>query len=151
MFVDNVLEIMQQSWGLKNITKMAMNDTLAATLNNIINAEKVGKSICIVRPVSKVTKTILNLMNDNKYIGSINVVEDGKGGYFEINLIGGINKCGAIKPRFSATISEFDKFEKRFLPAKDFGMIIISTSKGIMTLKEAREKNLGGKLLAYIY
>lgn len=130
---------------------MAMNDTLATALSNLLNAEKVGKSVCIVKPVSKITKATLDLMKDRNYIGSYTVVDDGKGGYIEVNLIGGINKCGAIKPRFSATVSEYDKFEKRFLPAKDFGLVIVSTSNGIMTIKEARQKNIGGKLLAYIY
>ena len=130
---------------------MAMNDTLAAALSNILNAEKVGKVTCVVKPVSKVTKAVLEIMKEKHYIGEYTIIEDGKGGYIEINLIGGINKCGAIKPRFSTTMSEYDKFEKRFLPSKDFGIIILSTSKGIMTQDQAKEKNLGGKLLAFIY
>ncbi len=49
------------------------------------------------------------------------------------------------------TTEEFEKFEKRFLPAKDFGFLILSTSKGIMTHLAAKEKSIGGKLLAYVY
>jgi len=45
----------------------------------------------------------------------------------------------------------YEKFEKRYLPAKDFGMIIVSTNQGIMTHIEAKEKGLGGRLLAYVY
>ncbi len=142
---------MQQSWGLKNTTKMAMNDTLANVLINLLNAEKVGKVTCVVKPISRITKAVLDIMKENHYIGEYTEIDDKKGGYINVNLIGGLNKCGVIKPRFSATNSEFIKFEKRFLPAKDFGIIIISTSKGIMTLAQAREKKIGGKLLAYIY
>ncbi|MBI5797560.1 30S ribosomal protein S8 [Candidatus Woesearchaeota archaeon] len=130
---------------------MAMNDTLAAALSNILNAEKVGKPSCIVKPISKITKAVFDIMKENHYIGEYTIVDDGKGGYFEINLIGGINKCGAIKPRFSARMEEYDKFEKRFLLSKDFGLMIVSTSQGIMTQIQAKEKNIGGKLLAYIY
>jgi len=130
---------------------MAMNDTLATALSNLLNAEKVGKSTCVVKPVSKITKAVFDIMKDNHYIGEFTEVDDKKGGYIDVNLIGGLNKCGAIKPRFAAEITEFTKFEKRFLPAKNFGMIIISTSKGIMTLEQAKEKKIGGKLLAYIY
>ena len=90
-------------------------------------------------------------MQDHGYIGSYEVQSAGRGGVLKVNLIGGLNNCGVVKPRFSVTKAEYDKFEKRFLPAKDFGLIIISTSKGIMTLKEAREKGLGGKLLAFVY
>ncbi|HIH15239.1 MAG: 30S ribosomal protein S8, small subunit ribosomal protein S8 [archaeon GW2011_AR17] len=130
---------------------MAMNDTLAAALSNILNAEKVGKANVIVKPVSKITKAVLEIMKDNHYIGAYTIIDDGKGGFIEINLIGGVNKCGAIKPRFAATVKEYDKFEKRFLPSKDFGIIILSTSKGIMTQDQAKEQNLGGRLLAFVY
>ena len=130
---------------------MAMNDTLAVALNKIQNAERIGRSQVVVQPVSKVTTAILEIMKDKHYIGEYKVIDDGKGGLIEINLIGGVNKCGVIKPRFSITKKEFDKFEKRFLPAKDFGFIVISTSKGIMTQEEAKDKGIGGKLLAYVY
>jgi len=130
---------------------MGMNDTLAAALNNIFNAEKVAKDTCVVRPVSKVTEKVLEIMKDNHYIGAYIKIEDGRGDQFRVNLIGAINKCGVIKPRFSVTTKEYEKFEKRFLPAKDFGVLIVSTSKGIITHIEAKEKHLGGKLLAYVY
>src|SRR3989338_2011461 len=92
----------------------------------------------LVKPVSKITKAVLEIMKDNHYIGAYTIIDDGKGGFIEINLIGGVNKCGAIKPRFAATVKEYDKFEKRFLPSKDFGIIILSTSKGIMTQDQAK-------------
>lgn len=130
---------------------MALNDTLAIALSNLLNAERVGKESCTVHPSSKLIKSVFEIMQDNKFIGSYETITEARGGYLKVNLIGGINKCGVIKPRFSVTKAEYQKFEKRFLPAKDFGLIIISTSKGIMTLKEAKEKGLGGKLIAFIY
>ena len=90
-------------------------------------------------------------MQKQGYIGEIKDIDDGKGGMIEVQLLGKINKCGVIKPRYSLTKSEYEKFEKRYLPAKDFGLIFVSTSKGVMTHMEAKKKNLGGKLLAYIY
>ncbi len=128
-----------------------MNDPLAAMLSKVNNAEKTGKGTCTFRPVSKVIKQVLNIMRDRQFVGSYEVIENNKGGIININLIGAINKCQAIKPRFSVTKKEFEKFEKRYLPAKDFGMLIISTSKGLMTHYEAKEKGVGGKLIAYIY
>ena len=142
---------MQQDWVSKNTTKMAMNDILAGLLNNIKNAETVGKDRCSAKPVSKVAKKILEIFKDHHYIGEFKIVEDGKGGVFDISLIGQINKCGVIKPRFSVKIDTYVKFEKRFLPAQGFGLMIVSTSKGIMTHNEAKEKKLGGKLLAFVY
>ena len=47
--------------------------------------------------------------------------------------------------------NEFEKFERRYLPAKGFGFLLVSTSKGIMTNEEAKTNGVGGKLIAYIY
>lgn len=128
-----------------------MHDTLATALSNVLNAEKVGKDFCIVKPFSKLLKEVLTIMNSKGYSGSLEIIDDGRGKIIRMYLIGKINKCGAITPRFSVTKDGFEKFEKRYLPAKDFGMLIVSTSKGLMTHIEAKEKKLGGKLVAYIY
>ncbi|MBI4447353.1 30S ribosomal protein S8 [Candidatus Woesearchaeota archaeon] len=130
---------------------MGLNDTLSNALSNILNAEKIGRSFCLIKPSSGLTKIILNIMKTHGFIKDYEVVEDGKGGLIKVHLLGSINKCGAIKPRFPVEKIGFEKFEKRFLPAKEFGLIIVSTSKGVMTHKEAIEKNLGGKLLAFVY
>lgn len=128
-----------------------LNDPLANVLSKMLNAEKSGKKECQSTPASKVIMKVLEVMKDNMYIGDSEVVEDGRGGIVKINLLGNLNGCGTIKPRFAVPIMNIEKYEKRFLPAKDFGIIIISTPQGIMTHVEAKEKNVGGKLLAYCY
>lgn len=128
-----------------------LNDPLAAALAKVINAEKVGKREVLIKPASKIIKQILTLMNEHNYIGSFEEVDDGKGGILKVNLLGNINKCGVIKPRFSTKKNNFEKWEKRYLPAKDFGIIIVSTPQGIFTHVIAKEKGTGGKLLAYCY
>ncbi len=128
-----------------------LNDPLAAALSKIVNAEKRSKKEVLIKPVSKTIKRILAIMNEGGYIGTLEEVEDGKGNFIKVNLLGNINKCGVIKPRFSTKKNEFEKWEKRYLPAKDFGLIIVSTPKGILTHNEAKEKNTGGKLFAYCY
>ena len=128
-----------------------LNDPLAAALAKIFNAEKVGKREVLLKPASKMIKKVLTLMNDYNYLGVFEEVENGKGGELKVNLLGNINKCGVIKPRFSTQKKDFEKWEKRYLPAKDFGIILVSTPKGIMTHNQAKEKNTGGKLLAYCY
>lgn len=127
------------------------NDPLAAALTKILNAERVGKKEVLVKPASKMIKAVLGLLNNNQYIGSFEEQVNGKGGILDINLLGNINKCGVIKPRFSTKVTQMEKWEKRYLPAKDFGIILISTSQGVMTHLEAKEKGLGGKLLVYCY
>lgn len=128
-----------------------LNDTLANALSIILNKEKTGKKECAIRPSSKIMKTVLKIMNEKNYIGSFEETVTQKGNLITVNLLGNINKCGAIKPRYSVKKDEYEKFEKRYLPAKDFGVIIISTPKGIMSHSEAKKKGIGGKLLAYCY
>ena len=128
-----------------------LHDPLAIALSNINNAEKIGKSEVVIKPASKLIKNVLDVMKKYDYINKYELIEDGKSGIIKVTLSGKINKCGVIKPRFSVTKSEFDKFEKRYLPAKDFGILIISTTKGLLVNNESKEKNIGGKLIAFIY
>ncbi len=130
---------------------MSLNDPLANALSKILNAENRGKSECLVTPSSKLLKKILDLMQEYHYIGSYKETSNAKGSILNINLIGKINKCGAIKPRFPIKLNDFEKYEKRYLPAKDFGVMFISTNKGILTHTEAKRKKLGGKLIAFVY
>jgi small subunit ribosomal protein S8 len=128
-----------------------LNDTLANALSSILNAEKLGRTECVIKPISKVVKKVFGIMKDNGYIGDFREINDARGNYIKINLLGKINKTGVIKPRFSVTQEEFEKFEKRYLLAKDFGIIIISTSEGMMIHTEAKKKCLGGRLISYCY
>jgi len=128
-----------------------LNDPLAAALAKIMNAEKVGKKEVLVKPASKIIKTTLSIMNEGLYIGDYEEIEDGKGNVLKINLLGNLNKCGVIKPRFSTKQNGFEKWEKRYLPAKDFGVLIVTTPQGMMTHVQAKEKKIGGKLVAYCY
>jgi len=130
---------------------MSLNDTLSNALSAMLNAEKIGKSECIIKPISKVIKKVFGMMKDNGYIGDFREINDQRGNYMKVNLLGKINKTGVIKPRFSVTHDGFEKFEKRYLLAKDFGIIIVSTSKGMMTHLEAKKKGLGGSLISYCY
>lgn len=128
-----------------------LNDPLSNALSKIMNNERIGKDSCMIKPMSKVIKDILLIMKDNLYIGEFKEIDDNKGGFIKLNQIGKINKCGAIKPRYSVKITDYEKFEKRYLPAKDFGIIFVSTTKGILTHIEAKKQKLGGVLIAYCY
>ena len=128
-----------------------LNDPLANALSNILNKENAKTKECLIKPSSKIIKEILSIMKDNYYVGEFKEIEDSKGNMLSINLLNKINKCGVIKPRFSVKKDGYEKFEKRFLPAKGFGILIVSTPQGIMTNEEAKKKGIGGKLLAYCY
>ena len=130
---------------------MTLNDTLSTALSAINNNEKVGKKICVLHPVSEVMKSVFSIMQNNHYLGEVKEQKHRSGESVEVNLLGSINKCGAIKPRFSVQKDEYEKFEKRYLPAKGVGLLVVSTPQGILTHHEAKKKNTGGKLLAYVY
>ena len=97
-----------------------LQDTLADVLSTIKNAEKVGKRECVTKS-SNLIKAVLKIMQDHDYIGAFEFIDDGKGGKIKIDLKGKVVDTNVIKPRFSATVDEFEKYEKRYLPAKNFG------------------------------
>ena len=130
---------------------MAMNDTLATVLSQINNAINVGKTSITTSISSKLLVHVLTIMKEKGYVGEFKEIEDAKGNYLEISLSGTLNKCGVVKPRFAIKLADFEKFEKSFLPARGFGLLIVSTNQGLMTHEEAKEKSLGGKLISYCY
>jgi small subunit ribosomal protein S8 len=127
-----------------------LQDSLADALAVIKNAEKVGKGECVTR-ASKEIKEVLKLLQESGYIGTFEFVDDGKSGKFKIELKGKIINTNVIKPKYSTGVDEFEKWEKRFLPAREFGLLILTTPKGIMNHKKAKELHVGGKLLAFVY
>lgn len=126
------------------------HDLLADALVAIKNAERVGKKECVIR-ASKVIKAVLKIMQDHGYIGAFEFIDDKKGGKFRVELKGKIINTNVIKPRFSVGIDEFEKFEKRVLPARGYGFLILTTSKGIMDHVKAKKLHVGGKLLAFVF
>ena len=130
---------------------MSLNNPLANVLSFIQNYENLGKKELITNNNSKLIRGILEILQKEGYIESFEEIEHSRGNSLKINLLGNINKTRVIRPYFQIKLVEFEKFEKRYLPGKDFGVIIVSTSKGLMTHKEAKEKQIGGKLLAYCY
>jgi len=128
-----------------------LNDPLANVLSYINNHEKLGRKEITLGNNSKFIRQVLSILNENGYLGEYSELEDGKGKLLLINLIGSINKVGVIKPRFNVKKDNYEKFEKRYLPAKDFGIMVVSTSKGLMTHVQAKENGLGGRLVCYCY
>lgn len=130
---------------------MSLNDPLANVLSHILNADKKGVKELTTKNNSKIIRKVLELMQDAGYIGSYEEIPDVKGNLLKINLLGMVNKTGVIKPQYQIKKDQFERFEKRFLPAADFGIIIVSTNEGIMIHNEAKEKGIGGKLISYCY
>ncbi|MCX6665240.1 MAG: 30S ribosomal protein S8 [Euryarchaeota archaeon] len=128
-----------------------LNDPLADALSLIRNAEQKGKGDCTICPSSKLIGGVLSLLKEKGYIGSFEHVEDGKAGMFHVQLIGNINDCCVIKPRYPIKRDELEKWEARYLPAREFGLLIITTTSGVISNADAKQLGVGGKLLAYVY
>lgn len=130
---------------------MSLNDPLADALFKINHYEQLRKKECTITIVSNLLLKVLEILKDNRYIGDFSVEETSRGRVVKVNLLHRITELKAIKPRFSIKKDEYVNVEKRYLPAKGFGIVIVSTPKGIMTHKDAIKENLGGRLIAYCY
>lgn len=130
---------------------MPLLDPLADALSNIMNHELAGKKTVIIKPASKLIGEVLKIMLQEGYIGEFEYIDDGRAGKFRVQLLGRINKCGVIKPRSPVKKKDFEKWEKKYLPAHDIGILIVSTPQGVMTHREAIRRGVGGRLLAYVY
>ncbi len=127
------------------------HDIINDAISMMRNYERSGKRVCVIAPISKLLVDILHVFQKEGYIGEFEVSENAVGGEIRVKLIGKINDCGVIKPHFPSKYLEFPKWEKRFLPSRDFGTIVVSTDKGVISHKAARESEQGGRLLAYVY
>ena len=126
-------------------------DTISNTLSTIMNNELRNKRECIISPASKLIGNILRVMQQNGYVGKFEFIDDGRWGKFEVQLLGRVNKCGAIKPRHSVRVDRIEDWEKKYLPSRELGILVLSTPKGVISHKDAKQKRVGGIILAYIY
>jgi small subunit ribosomal protein S8 len=124
------------------------HDVVSDALCKIMNAKNSNKKEIFISNYSEFLIEVLKLAKQNGYIENYSLDAIDK----KIKIIlGKLNECSAIKPRFEVQAKEIDKYIRRYLPARNFGIIIISTSQGLMTHYEALEKNKGGSLIAYFY
>lgn len=132
---------------------MQITDPIADMLTRIRNANS-SKHESVNVPASKLKVEIARILNEEGYINGYEVIEDGLQGVIKINL-----KYGANKQKVITGLQRVSKpglrvyANKEELPRvlKGLGIAIISTSKGIMTDKEARKLNVGGEVLAFVW
>ncbi|KAG8221379.1 ribosomal protein S15a, partial [Butyriboletus roseoflavus] len=122
-------------------------------LRSIVNAERRGKRQVLIRPSSKVVVKFLSVMQRHGecYIGEFEIIDDHRSGKIVIQLNGRLNKTGVVSPRFNIQVTQIESWVNLLLPARGFGHIILTTSSGILDHEEARRKNVGGKILGYVY
>ncbi len=126
-------------------------DLLNDALVSVRHADREGKPHVEIAPTSKLIGEVLRIFRDHKYIEEFTFVPTGRGGKYDVTLSRRINSCGVVKPRISVSYDRLERYESRFLPAQDFGLLVLSTNRGVLAHSDARELKIGGRLLAYVY
>ncbi len=126
------------------------HDILSDVLYVMNNAEHIGETSCLV-PASSLVKDVLMVMQRSGYIGEFEFIDDGKSGKFKVDLIGKINTARTVRPRFAIKNDKYEKWASRYLPSRSFGILIVSTPKGVMNNTEAAQLCIGGRMLGYVY
>ena len=124
---------------------MQITDTIADLLTRIRNAST-AKHATVDVPASNMKKSITQILVDEGYVKDFKVIEDGKQGIIRITLKYDENRNSVITGlRIYASCEDMPKV------IKGMGIAIVSTSKGVITDKKARELNVGGEVLAFIW
>ena len=127
-----------------------VTDNISDLLTRIRNAN-MKKHHVVQVPHTKMSLAILTILKNEGYIGDFEHIDDKRGGKFKIQLLAKITKCGAITPRFKVKKDEYNTWEQQFLPAYNRGILLVTTNHGVMSHKEAINKNIGGFLIGYVY
>ena len=116
IYADNVSEMLLLRLVSRNFHEgdIMQHDPLVDVMTGLKNAEQSGKNTFEAKPSSKLIGRILNVMQSFGYIKQFEYIENGRGGAFNVTLLGAINQCGAIRPRFAVKKEGFEKFESRY-------------------------------------
>lgn len=126
-------------------------EVLAATLKTINNANRAGKRQVLIRKSSKLVLDFLQFMQHHGYLSNITVFHDHRQGKVVVELNGRLVKCGSINPRYNVKLKNIENWRDRVLPARQFGHLVMTTSKGIMDHNDCLKDNIGGKILGFFY
>ena len=132
---------------------MQITDTIADLLTRIRNAST-SRHETVDIPASNMKKSIVEILQDEGYIKKFTVIEDGKQGIIRVTLKYDENKKPVItglKRVSKPGLRIYTDVENMPQVIKGLGIAIISTSKGIMTDKQARSENVGGEVLAFVW
>jgi len=128
-----------------------MTDIVNGFFSHASNSILKGKFEVTFSPINELLINILEKLKQYGYVIDYEILSRERGGEVRVIFSEFFNKGNTIKPRFPVGYREFEKYEKRFLPARGFGILLVSTSKGIKTNEECKREKIGGILIAYVY
>lgn len=132
---------------------MQISDVIADMLTRIRNANN-AKHESVDIPASKVKKGIADILLNEGYIKSYQVIDDGRQGVIRITLKylpGKVKVIQGLRRVSKPGLRIYSNCEDMPRVMNGMGVAIISTSKGIMTDKQARKENVGGEVLAFVW
>ncbi len=127
------------------------HDLLNDALVTLRHADQQGQATVTLAPSSRLVGEVLRLLQEHQYVKEFSFVQNGRGGAYKVILSRRINRCGVVKPRLSVRSRDLESYEARFLPAQDFGLLVLTTNRGVMGQMKARELKIGGRIVAYVY
>ncbi len=125
-------------------------DKFSEAINTIKANERIGRAECTLYS-TKLIKAVLEVMKKESYIKDYEEYKERHVSKLKVTLSNKINNIGVVKPRYAIGKNDIQRYESRYIPSRDFGVLILTTPKGVMTNRQAKESNTGGRLLAYLY
>lgn len=122
-------------------------DIVSDALNQIMNAKRVEKKEVTIKCYSNL---LLNLFEMMKKKGHIDYQVNEEEKTVNVSILK-LNECKAVKPRYYVDLDGINRYLRRFLPSRNFGDLIISTNKGLLSHKDAIQNKIGGSIIAYFY
>ncbi|KAK2439317.1 40S ribosomal protein S15a-1 [Trifolium repens] len=116
-------------------------------LRSMVNAEKRGKAMVELKPISTVISSFLQIMKHRGYIKDFQVYDPHRVGRITVELQGRINDCKALTYRQDLKAKDIEAYRLRTLPTHQWGYVVITTPDGVLDHEEAARRNVGGQFM----
>ncbi|QCD85201.1 40S ribosomal protein S15a-5 isoform X1 [Vigna unguiculata] len=120
-------------------------------LRSMVNAERRGKAMVELKPISTVMSSFLRIMKNHGYIKDFQVYDPHRVGRITVELQGRINDCKALTYRKDIKARDVEAYRLQTLPTHQWGYVVITTPDGVLDHEEAIKKNVGGQVLGYFH
>ncbi|XP_048140552.1 40S ribosomal protein S15a-2-like [Rhodamnia argentea] len=120
-------------------------------LRTMVNAERRGKAMVELRPISNVVSSFLKIMKDRGYVKSFQVHDPHRVGRITVELQGRIKDCKALTYRQDIKARDIEQFRLKMLPTRQWGYVVITTPDGLLDHEEATRRNLGGQVIGFFH